>query len=76
MEWIKIERDKDGFATEECLRKIEDYYEREIPVAVVFKGYEIDYFVITTASNIHGWLADIHNSAKYTHYLPIPKLEL
>lgn len=73
-DWIKIERDKDGFATEECLRKIEEYYEREIAVVIAFNGYGIDYDVITTASCIQGWLADIHNSAKYTHYLPIPKL--
>ena len=73
--WIKIDRDESGFATEECLKKIGLCYEKEIPVAIAYVGYGTDYDIITPSSDIQGWLADIHNSAKYTHYLPILKLE-
>jgi hypothetical protein len=73
MKWLPIDRDENGFATEECLRKIEACYEKEIPVAIAYVSYGTDYDVITPSSDIQGWLADIHNSAKYTHYLPIPK---
>lgn len=76
MEWIKIERDENGSATEECLIKIEDFYEKDIPVVIAYKNYGMDYDVITPSSDIQGWLADIHNTAKYTHYLPIPELEV
>ena len=74
--WIPIDRDENGFATEECLGKIEACYEKEIPVAIAYVSYGTDYDIITLSSDIQGWLADIHNSAKYTHYLPIPKLEV
>lgn len=78
MTWIKIDRDENDFATDECLRKIEACYEKEIPVAIAYKSYGTDYDVITPSSDIQGWLSDIHNSAKYTHILPlpIPKLEV
>ena len=73
MEWIKIDRDENGFATEKCLREIGECYEKENPVAIAYKSYGTGCDVITPSSDIQGWLADIHNSTKYTHYLPIPK---
>lgn len=76
LQWLPIDRDENGFATDECLRKIEECYEKDIPVVIAYKGYGIDYDVITPASYIQRWCSDIHNSAKYTHYLPIPKLEV
>ena len=73
MTWIKIDRDENGFATEECLREIEACYEKENPVAIAYVSYGPDYDIITPSSDIQGWLADIHNSTKYTHYMVLPK---
>lgn len=54
MKWIKIDRDENGFTTEECLRKIEVCYEKKIPVAIAYVSYETNYDVITPLSNIQG----------------------
>ena len=76
MEWIKINRDENGFATEECLSKIEEYHENDIPVVIAFDNYCQDYTVITAASILDAWLNSIRINSSYTHYLPIPKLEV
>lgn len=76
MTWIKIDRDENGYVTDDCLEKIEACYEKEIPVAIAYVSYGTDYDVITPSSDIQGWFANIHNTVKFTHYLPIPKLEL
>lgn len=73
-EWIKIERDKDDFATDECLDKIFQLFIEGNPIAIAYNGYGIDYDIIATSSNIQRWLADIHNLSMYTHYLPIKSL--
>lgn len=36
MTWIKIDRDENGFATEECLSRIEEYYENYTPIVIAF----------------------------------------
>lgn len=76
MQWIKIDRDENGFATKECLGKIEEYYENDIPVVIAFDNYCQDYTVITAASKLDAWLNSIRINSSYTHYLPIPKLEV
>lgn len=73
MNWIKIDRDKDGIATEEHLRKIEECYCKDIPVVIAYENYLQDYDVITPCSRINAWLANIKREKVYTHYLPIPK---
>lgn len=73
--WLPIDRDENGFATEECLRKIEECYEKDIPVVIAYENYLQDYDVITPCSRINAWLYNIEHEKVYTHYLPIPKLE-
>lgn len=75
MQWIKIDRDENGFATEECLSRIEEYYENYTPIVIAFDNYCQDYAVITAASKLDAWLNSIRINTSYTHYLPIPKLE-
>lgn len=71
MQWIKIDRDENGFATEECLNKMRKAIPfvfvatKEIHVAV---GNEYDFDVY-----IDGFKTD---SFDVSHYLPIPKLEV
>ena len=72
MEWIKIKRDKDGFATEESL----DMMFTSLPI-VVAKQYPdgcILYESICIWNSIYGWRGEIMRDVKYTHYLPIPIL--
>ena len=67
MEWIKIERDKDGFATDECLNRML----KNTPVALVCgNGYEI----ISPEHDIAAWRGDIERGVKYTHYMVLPKV--
>lgn len=76
LQWIKIDRDENGFATEKCLSRIEEYYENYTPVVIAFDNYCQDYAVITAASKLDAWLNSIRINTSYTHYLPIPKLEV
>lgn len=73
MSWIKIDRDKDGIATEEHLRKIEECYDKVIPVVIAYENYLQDYDVITPCSRINAWLANIKREKVYTHYMVLPK---
>lgn len=70
MEWIKIERDKDGFATEECINKMTD----NLPIVIVeqFNEHGIEQFYdIVTSYNIADYMGDMTIETKITHYLPI-----
>lgn len=71
MTWIKIDRDEYGITTNECLDRIESH----LPVCVSVNHYGVHiYKVIST------WDLQSRNFLKtmaiYTHYLPIPKLEV
>lgn len=71
MEWIKIERDENGSATEECLDRIFN----NLPCVVAINSYGMDIYKV-----IPEWDRQtrdfLKSKAMYTHYLPIPKLEL
>lgn len=73
MTWIKIDRDKSGFATEECLDKM---FSR-LPIVVVQKHSDesILYESICDLNDVYAWRGEIDRDADYTHYLPIQKLE-
>lgn len=73
MKWIKIDRDENGFATEECLDKIF----RNLPCVVCLQinGYN-SYDLIKKNCNVKTCRENIKNHTIYTHYLPIPKLEV
>lgn len=49
MQWIKIDRDENGFATEKALRNIEIYYELGFPVVIAYDKYGKGYDVIQMA---------------------------
>lgn len=75
MEWIKIERDKDGFATEECLDKMT----RAFPFVLLsqFNEHGVEHFYdVVTLNSVDYWIGDITTNTRYTHYLPLPKLEV
>lgn len=74
MTWIKIDRDENGFATEECLDKIFN----NLPCAVCLQtegGYKYYNFVNKYLDMCHN-REDIRTNTGYTHYLPIPILKL
>lgn len=74
MEWIKIERDRDGFATEEALDKMYNL----LPAIVVSRrthpeGYEDVQLIYETKDGWERGEYDMH--PRYTEYLPCPPLE-
>lgn len=72
--WIKIDRDENGFATEECLDKIFS----NLPCVVCSqteKGYKYYNMVGEYFDMMHN-REDIRTNTGYTNYLPIPKLEV
>lgn len=67
--WRKIERDKDGFATEECL----DEMFTNIPI--VIRDRDKEHYVIEEAADKEGWRGDLESHPFYTHWLKLPKFE-
>lgn len=72
MVWIKIDRDKDGFATNEILNKIAKLHEQGIPIVLLCGD---TYDMISPEYDICGWCGDIDRDTDYTHYFPIPKFQ-
>ena len=73
MKWLPIDRDENGFATEECLDRIFN----NLPCAVCSQtegGYKYYNFVNEYLDMCHN-REEIRNNTGYTHYLPIPKYE-
>jgi hypothetical protein len=73
MTWIKIDRDENGFVTEECLNKMLS----NLPIALSYKlldGSNTYDEIIGETYCINDWLEEINSDVDYTQYLPIPKL--
>ena len=73
MKWIKIDRDESGFATEEALNAIAELHKNGVPIAMLCGD---TYEMLSPNHDIYCWRGDIERGADYTHYLPIPKLEV
>lgn len=74
MTWIKIDRDENGLATVECLDKIFN----NLPCVVCSQtegGYKYYNMVGEYFDMMHN-REDIRTNTGYTHYSPIPKLEV
>lgn len=74
MTWIKIDRDANGFATEECISRIFN----NLPCAVCCQtegGYKYYNLVNEYLDMMHN-REEVRTNTGYTHYLPIPKLEV
>lgn len=71
MNWQPIDRDENGFATDECLDRIFN----NLPCVVAINSYGMDIYKV-----IPEWDKQtrdfLKSKAMYTHYLPIPKLEV
>ena len=76
MTWIKIDRDEDGFTTRETLNAIVELHKNGVPI--VMRSSDA-YEIFSPYHDIYGWYAEysgIERLTDYTHYLPIPKLEV
>ncbi len=73
MTWIKIDRDENGFATEEALDIIVELHKNGVPIAMRCSD---SYYMLSPYHDIYSWCGEIARNADYTHYLPIPKLEV
>lgn len=73
MTWIKIDRDEDGIATEECL----DRMFNNLPVLLRHTKMGGGYDVLNPQNEIlKQWFRDnLKSNQTYTNYLLIPKLE-
>ena len=72
MKWIKIDRDENGFATEECLDKIFSHLPVVLHHNKMGGGYDI---LNPQTKSLKLYLREgVKTSKAYTHYLPIPKL--
>jgi len=65
-QWYKIERDKDGFATEECLDRI---FEDSIILFHDNRDDEIEVY-----DGFDDWRRDIKRHAYYDYWMPIPEI--
>lgn len=70
MKWIEIKRDKDGFATEECLNEMF----KNDSIVVTDCEYDRCYLRYIVGHENGEWQNKIRKNEKYTHYLPIPLL--
>ena len=72
MKWLPIDRDENGFATEECLDRIFN----NLPCAVCSQtegGYKYYNMVGEYFDMMHN-REDLRTNTSYTHYLPIPPI--
>ena len=73
MTWIKIDRDENGFATEECLYKIR----KSMPCSLAMKYQStVVYMSVNDERDFANKYDSIRTQETITHYLPIPKLEV
>ena len=72
MNWKEIKRDKDGFATEECLNEM---FENAL-IAVARSEHNRVYYEVIKLEDQEDWRGEIDRDIRYTHYLPIPKVVL
>lgn len=71
-EWIEINRDKNGFATEKSLNKM---FENELIIVARSELYRVYYDVIKRENQVE-WRGEIYRNIRYTHYLPINYLPI
>ena len=67
--WNTIERDKDGFATNECLDKIFE----TLPIVVYNKRLN-EYSTIIDEELIYDWLCDIKEDTDFVFWMKVPEL--
>lgn len=70
MQWIEIKRDKNGFATEECLNEM---FKHEL---IVVRRYSKIFRRIVYNVFEKRYMDEIKILEHFTHYLPIPKVKL
>lgn len=74
LQWLPIDRDENGYATEECLDRIFN----NLP-CVVCSQTEVGYKYYNMAGeyfDMNHNREDLRTNTGYTHYLSIPKLEV
>lgn len=74
MTWIKIDRDENGFATEECLDKMF----KKLPIVLYHSGMGGGYDVLNPKNEgLKLYLRKLmKTSHSYSHFLQIPKLKV
>lgn len=68
MEWIKIDRDRHGFATDDCLDKMC----LMLPIAIKKKGWNI--IELACEDNWMGARGEVERHECYEYYCKLPQL--
>ncbi len=77
MTWIKIDRDENGFTTEDCLDRITELQKQGIDILLIVQMYGCSHYYALDARFFNQTkIKMIREGQAYTHYLPIPKLEV
>jgi hypothetical protein len=76
MTWIKIDRDENGKIIDNCYYKMLDTLDTHPCFVVSADLNYCDYLIVTQLNYINEWYDLVMDNSYYTHYLPIPKLEV
>ena len=76
MTWIKIDRDEDGRITDDCYYSMLDTLDTHPCFVISADLNHCDYLIVTQLTNVGEWYDLVMANPHYTHYLPIPKLEV
>lgn len=71
--WIKIERDSSGLATEQCLDQLIELHNQGFPIVVIEHskdGYK--YNIIFPEDFIDDWVSEIERDTDFTEFIEIP----
>lgn len=74
--WIKIERDSSGLATEKCLDKLIELHDQGFPIVVIEHskdGYQ--YNIIFPEDFIGDWVGEIERDTDFTEFIEIPPFD-
>ena len=72
MQWIKIDRDENGFATEDCLNKM--FSSQPFVLAILYEEGLAYCYTIVDMYFLSDFRDSIRQLCEYTHYLPLPRL--
>lgn len=77
MTWIKIDRDENGLATEECLDRITELQKQGFDILFIVQMYGCSHYYAFDARFFNQTkIKMIREEKAYTHYLLIPKCEV
>ena len=72
LQWLPIDRDEDGIATEECLNKM--FSSQPFVLSILYDEDLAYCYTIVDKYFLSDFRNDVKKFDEYTHYLPLPKV--